>query len=37
MYIAEEEQLFDEDDVYAAYDIDNKTYCKSLNVIDVSG
>nr|XP_034315108.1 E3 ubiquitin-protein ligase rnf213-alpha-like isoform X1 [Crassostrea gigas] len=29
-----EEQLFDEDDVYAAYDIDNETYCKSLNVID---
>lgn len=33
MYIAEEEQFFDEDDVYDAYDIDNET----SNVIDVSG
>lgn len=37
MYIAEGEQLFDEDDVYEAYDIDNETSCTSLNVIDVSG
>lgn len=37
MYIAEAEQLVDEDDVYAAYDIDNEIYCNSEPVIDVSG
>lgn len=37
MYIAEAEQLVDEDYAYAAYDIDNEIYCNSETVIDVSG
>lgn len=36
MYIADAEQLFDDDDLYAAYFLHNENYRSTLTLIEVS-